>query len=50
LIINLMSLFVVSIRHSIAAASMAIPSSAAIFSIRFRICGFVGRENDMSRV
>ena len=45
-----MSLFVVSIRASIALALIWIPSSSAILSMRFRICGLVGLEKGMSCV
>lgn len=48
--IRRMSLLVVSINASIAAADMEMPSSAAILSMRFRICGLVGREKGMSCV
>ena len=50
LMIRRMSLLVVSINASIAAADMEMPSSAAILSMRFRICGLVGREKGMSCV
>ena len=50
LMMRRMSLLVVSMSASIAAADIWMPSSAAILSMRFKICCLVGRENGMSCV
>ena len=49
LMMRRMSLFVVSIRASIAASFIWMPSCSAMSSIRLTIWPFVGRENGMSR-